>query len=400
MSNREDLKLAIFLCKHYHYQMLSISGNVDESWVINTHKKEANIIRITTKDTKMIDDDKNMIMKILNDFKSKFNQLDFINVHLGDYNIMEDTFKTTIMYESKIKGYDLSLVFSDLDYLEIKDEEVKLWVEKIKLQTEKLRETIKKSKRKPIVTYSLIAICIVIFCLINYFTFTSDLYDIGSRKSLFGLLFGSYYKGNIVYYKEYFRLITHGFVHLDPLHLGFNMYALYILGVRYERICGNLRFLLLMLISILTSSLAIFFLNGNIMAVGISGGIYGIFGYMIIDIFTSGAYKNPLIRNNILKLLIMNLMISLLPGISLTGHLGGFVGGSLVALCYSNNKTLAFNAKISLIFLIIFALYQVFTVTTLGDVNDNNLVIYYQFIHELKLDSYLDYLSKYLSSFL
>lgn len=82
---------------------------------------------------------------------------------------------------------------------------------------------------------------------------------------------------------EYWRLLTALFLHGGFLHLGFNVFALYVLGPPLERSIGTIRFLACYLISGLASSAGVVALNaiGLIhvdQLIGASGCILGVVG--------------------------------------------------------------------------------------------------------------------------
>ena len=79
----------------------------------------------------------------------------------------------------------------------------------------------------------------------------------------------------------------------------------------------------------------VFFFTPSAVAAGASTSLFGIFGAIITLRY---AVRNPYIQQlgqSYLVLLVMNLVLSLTPGISLAGHLGGAVGGTLCAVIFS-----------------------------------------------------------------
>jgi rhomboid protease GluP len=70
---------------------------------------------------------------------------------------------------------------------------------------------------------------------------------------------------------EYWRLWTVTLVHADILHLGFNMYALWIAGPLVEQIYGPVRMLLVYLAAALGGSVASYALNDGPLAVARPG---------------------------------------------------------------------------------------------------------------------------------
>ena len=75
------------------------------------------------------------------------------------------------------------------------------------------------------------------------------------------------------------RMLTSGFLHADWMHLGFNMYALYIFGDVVVKTLGNIYFLIIYFGSLIAGSLYSFYrhkLNDFYSAIGASGAVSGI----------------------------------------------------------------------------------------------------------------------------
>ncbi|GAA1911770.1 rhomboid family intramembrane serine protease [Nocardioides hwasunensis] len=124
------------------------------------------------------------------------------------------------------------------------------------------------------------------------------------------------------------QLITSQFLHVEIWHIAGNMLALWVLGPQLEAILGRTRFLVLYLLSGLAGSVAVLWLSGSGgLTLGASGAIYGLFGaYAVI------AHKVRADLRSIATLLVVNLFITFaIPNISWQGHLGGIVGGAIIA---------------------------------------------------------------------
>ena len=76
---------------------------------------------------------------------------------------------------------------------------------------------------------------------------------------------------------EVWRLITPAFLHASPIHLLFNMYALFVLGRVIEGVYGHSRFLMLYFISAFAGNVASFVLSAN-NSLGASTAIFGLIG--------------------------------------------------------------------------------------------------------------------------
>ncbi|MDQ6850623.1 MAG: rhomboid family intramembrane serine protease [Actinomycetota bacterium] len=127
----------------------------------------------------------------------------------------------------------------------------------------------------------------------------------------------------------YWRLMTSAFLHINPLHLGANMLALVVIGPALERLLGRIRFLALYLLAALGGSAAIYvFGAAGVAVVGASGAIFGLFGASLALVRRLGLDLQWLIG-----IIVLNFVFTFsVPGISVLGHLGGFVTGALAAL--------------------------------------------------------------------
>lgn len=126
----------------------------------------------------------------------------------------------------------------------------------------------------------------------------------------------------------YWQLLSAGFTHVTVFHLAFNMLALWVIGPQLELALGRSRFLALYLLSLLTGSAVVLWAGSEFqLTVGASGAIYGLFGALIVVARRVGGDMRSL-----WALIAVNVFITFaVPNISWQGHLGGFVGGLLVA---------------------------------------------------------------------
>jgi membrane associated rhomboid family serine protease len=127
---------------------------------------------------------------------------------------------------------------------------------------------------------------------------------------------------------EWYRLITVALTHAGLLHLGFNMYALMVLGNPLEAAFGKNKFLIVFFTSLLTGSLTSAYLAPVYGAsVGASGAIFGLFGAMAIVGKKIGAD----IRS-IVVIIGINFFIGFAMGnVDWRAHLGGLIGGVVAA---------------------------------------------------------------------
>ena len=130
---------------------------------------------------------------------------------------------------------------------------------------------------------------------------------------------------------EYWRLWTVTLVHADPMHLFFNMYALFLAGPIVERWYGSVLFVVFYLVFAAAGSVASFVFGGDVPSVGASGAIFGLFGILL----ASGRVHHPVDRasralvQQLGVLIAINIMFGFASGGSIdnAAHLGGLAAG-------------------------------------------------------------------------
>ena len=178
--------------------------------------------------------------------------------------------------------------------------------------------------KKPIVTYTLIALNVIVF-LFMY------LFGAGSTDVLTLLKFGANY-APLVKIGEVWRLMTSVFVHIGLIHLLCNMYSLYIIGPQLESFFGKIKFLFIYIISGIIGNLFSVLLTDGISA-GASGAMFGLFGALLYFGYHYRIYLGTVIKSQVIPLIILNLMIGFMgSGIDNYAHIGGLVGGILSSI--------------------------------------------------------------------
>jgi len=134
---------------------------------------------------------------------------------------------------------------------------------------------------------------------------------------------------------EWYRLFTVALVHAGLLHLGFNMYALMVLGNPIEAAFGKNKMLFIFFFSLLTGSLtSSFFASPTTYSVGASGAVFGLFGALAIVGKRIGADTR-----SIYVVIGINFVIGFaLGGVDWKAHLGGLIGGVIAAQLTLNER--------------------------------------------------------------
>jgi rhomboid protease GluP len=176
----------------------------------------------------------------------------------------------------------------------------------------------------PRVTYIILGITVIVYLLqlLAQFIFGYDLaVGLGAKAN------------DAIRAGQLWRFFTPMLLHGSVLHIGFNLYALYIFGIGLERRYGHGRFLLLYILSGFAG--AVFsFLFSSAYSIGASGAIFGLIGAEGIFLFQNRKLFGSRVRgalNNVIFVVAINLFLGLQPSIDNWGHIGGLMGGLIFA---------------------------------------------------------------------
>ena len=128
---------------------------------------------------------------------------------------------------------------------------------------------------------------------------------------------------------EVWRLVTPIFLHFGILHIAFNMFWLYDLGTLIERKLGSWRYLLIVLVMAIVSNVAQFVAAGPMFG-GMSGVVYGLFGYAWVRGRldpTCGLYLRPDIAFWMIGFFVI-CALGLIPNVANWAHGGGLATGA------------------------------------------------------------------------
>jgi membrane associated rhomboid family serine protease len=131
---------------------------------------------------------------------------------------------------------------------------------------------------------------------------------------------------------EWYRLFSSMFLHYNLIHIGFNMWALFVIGTPLEQMLGRWRYLLLYFLSGIGGGvLSMAFGQIGVPSAGASGAIFGLFGAFYVITRRRGLETGPIVG-----LIAINLVFSFtFSGIDWRGHVGGLIAGSAVAFAFA-----------------------------------------------------------------
>ena len=209
------------------------------------------------------------------------------------------------------------------------------------------------SRKKILITYIIIAICILMYIITVLMGLNNmNLLILGANNI------------ELLKHGQVYRLITYGFLHGSIIHLISNMYCLYVIGSQVENNLDKKRFLTIYFISMITGGLLSALFNDGI-SIGASGAIFGLLGALLYFGFHFRLYLSEALKTRIIPVIILNLIIGFaVPGIDVACHIGGLIGGFLSAMMVGipdiDNKKDKVNGTILLLIFIGFMAYLIF----------------------------------------
>lgn len=358
------MNLVHYFVTEKNYNPVVVHGINDEIWLENMDS-EYKIVRIVSRyihNNEQLDFNKFRSLQITKKLKLKTLSLK-MNV-LSIYIDYGDNVTKTVQEDSKNKNLEIFIkslddlkdnpavlkVFPDITTKTYHDEKgIELLfkiTDDINGTNERKNAKMEKifSTKKPIVTFGIILICIIMFILSGGGYNTYKLVAYGANFSA------------LVRNGEVYRLVSYMFLHAGILHIVLNMYSLFIVGPRVEDFFGKWKYLLIYLFSGICGGLLSIGLTPNTVSVGASGAIFGLFGALIYFGYSYRGYIGAIVRSQVLPVVIYNLLMGLfIPGIDMWGHVGGLIGGILTANMLGTIENKKYNVSNIILFVIYFA---------------------------------------------
>ena len=362
------MNLTHYFITEQNYNPVVVHGVNDEIWLENMNS-DYKIIRIISKyihNNEQLNLDRFRSRQITKKLKKKtFSfKMNVLNIYidLGDNvtNIEDDDGKNVSVFISKMTDMKKSLVskiFPDIVEKTRHEEKGMDFLFKItddiNVSNERKNKKMEKifSSKKPIITYIIIALCVFMFVMSGMGIDTMTLVKYGANV------------GELVKNGEVYRLISYMFLHAGIIHMFFNMYSLYIVGPRVEDFYGKWKFLTIYLVSGISGGLLSITMNGDVVSVGASGAIFGLFGALLYFAYNYRGYIGAMIRSQIVPIVIYNLLMGFfISGIDMWGHIGGLIGGLIASYTLGTIENKKYNFSNILLFIIYigFLIYLVF----------------------------------------
>lgn len=353
------MSLINYFITEKNYNPMIIHGLNDEIWLENLNE-DYKIVRIVSHhihNKEQLDFDKFKLSRIVKQVKKK--TLSFKVKVLSIYTDLEDDKILSnddiyINKEEDINNPKLTNVFPNIvEKTKVDENGLEYFIkvtDNINQKNESKGKIAEKifSFKKPIVTYSLIFICILVFILMYVL-------GNGSTDNYTLLVFGANVD-TLTKNGDYYRLFTSMFLHIGILHLLCNMYSLYIIGKEVENVFGKVKYLIIYLLSGIAGSILSLAFNHNTICAGASGAIFGLLGALLYFGYYYRTYLGATLTRSIIPVIVLNLIIGFTSsGIDNAAHIGGLVGGILIAMAVgvpdkSNNNNKINGIVLSLIY--------------------------------------------------
>lgn len=367
------MKLLHYFVTEEDYNPIILHGVNDEIWLenLNNPYKVVRIVNHYIHNNEQLSFDNFKVKQITNKLKSKTlsRKMKVLNIYLdlGEaVNLTSDSESESVVVKkiTDLKNEHLISVFPDiLTKTKYEEKGMELFAKITNDINNANKEKTKKldkifSIKKPIITYCIIALCILAFILMYIF-------GNGSSDNLTLIKFGANLDILTVGLGEYFRLITCSFLHIGIFHLLFNMYALYVIGSQAESFFGKIKYLIIYLFSAVSASLLSLMFSANVISAGASGAIFGLMGALLYFGYHYRIYLGNVIKSQILPIIVINLLFGfLVSGVDNAAHIGGLIGGFLMAMVLGvpehNDKSSRINGMILLLIYLAFVIYMVF----------------------------------------
>ena len=329
------MNLINYFITEENYKPMIIHGINDEIWHENldNNYKIVRIVSHHIHNKEQLDFDKFKLSKIVKQVKRK--TLSFKVKVLSIYTDIEDekilnNDDVLITKEKDINNPKLVSAFPDIvEKTNRKEDGLEYFIkvtDNINKKNEKRNKIAEKifSYKQPIVTYIIMAICIILFILMEL--------SGGSTNSQTLLKYGANLDV-LVKNGEYYRLFTCIFLHIGIMHLLCNMYSLYIIGREVENLFGKIKYIIIFILSGIFGSIMSLAFTHNTISAGASGAIFGLLGALLYFGMHYRTYLGEAIKRSIIPIIVVNLIIGFFAeGIDLAAHIGGLVGGVLVAM--------------------------------------------------------------------
>ena len=326
-----EYQLVHYFVTKYKYQIIRVNQHQEDLWLANDNGAFP-VIRICSRGC--VDEDtiqyvKSVHRMILELIQRKGSLL-VVDTAEETTTYQEDFIRYVHVTPTLLSDKNVSRLYGDLSSIlhdvDDRKEEIALLskeIEEAQVRNQKtfLAET--KRKMRPKVSLAFMGISAVFMAILTVVQLLSHSIVPAMVAS------GAYYKTNVVAAFEFWRFLTAPLVYPDFLLYMIMMFVLYQVAKQCEPLFHRKQFLILFFGSLLAGYLSVFISDGNTVAFGAGSLIWGMIGAYYVGMIESKTYRIPMIQAEMIKLGVYGLLCWSLPGMSILGHLSGFLFGAL-----------------------------------------------------------------------
>ncbi len=324
------LNLSNYFIKKKKYQLITFNQDTSEMWLYNPEEKLYPIVLITTQEIGSLNrieiEHHRVALAML--VKGQAKGLNFsVNPNFegsDDQNI--------VVTNNAISNPSLLEYFEGLDQvLEVSSNLKNARQRAMHRVTKNMRRLNKVNFYKSYRVTTIVSLFLVAFFMLSIWMIEK----FGISISAVFVMLGAYYKPMITNANEWWRLLTPMLLHASFIHLFMNLVALRNIASILERELGWKKFLMTLLVGVIYGSIFLFVRDEMVIGIGISAGIYALLGVLFVYLYERDLLKNRRILSNVMSTIFLNVMISLLPNVSFTAHLGGLYIGVILGFLFS-----------------------------------------------------------------
>ena len=198
-------------------------------------------------------------------------------------------------------------------------------------QAQEINKVMNLSTGSKTITYGIIGINIIVFILM-----VVSGVDFFAPTGIDIMQWGANYKP-LTLTGDWWRLMSCVFVHIGIIHIAFNMYALYMVGIYLEPMLGKIKYVTAYLCTGVFASMASLIWHSTpVPSAGASGAIFGIYGVFLALLFTNLIPKQ--MRKSLLQsigiFVVYNLVYGMKSGVDNAAHIGGLLSGLVIGFVY------------------------------------------------------------------
>lgn len=395
------LRLAEALLSQYKYSINYINQENTEMLLSNFNNETYPLIRLAVSDQQPSQHVLEISQRSLMAQKTilREEKLQRLDIIVSDQNIVSTAYRF-YLNERNTKDAMLLAAFPKLEHINYQVTDVMSEYYDIARKISKTSSTVKRN-----VTVVNHMKGSWVFIGISIAMYLASLYvmTLSTYPTTYMIFLGGVYVPFIQGALEVWRFVSAGFVHVSFTHLAFNALAMFNLGQILEKVYGTKQFVITVLLSIISGNVFVYIAESDAaVSVGLSSGLYGLMGLMVVYLIETQLIKVPAFRTQILLIFGINFMINFMPNVSWLGHLGGFVAGILCGLMFSKKsswRNIKNNAIISIAMFAVMLSYLAVTKEKTKDfyiLSDQDSI---EVARQLNLNGYADYLEQKMTEF-